>query len=189
MPQRDFRSTNLRSKGNFIPFPFKGVKFSKTFFPYFTKKWNQLPPEAKKSSTEDFKKYINENLKPKRYRFYSRGNKIKCKLLTRIRVGRSLLNSHQFTLGFTDTPSCACSYSKETPLHYITQCPYFTDARRRLFGQVQKFIPNISRLTKLRQYEILVLGYDIHNEELRSINTKIMIATQNFIQETKRFQC
>ena len=130
-----------------------------------------------------------DNFKPKRYRFYSKGNKIKCKLLTRIRVGRSLLNSHQFTLGFTESPACSCSYSKETPLHYITQCLLFTDARRKLLGQIEKFIPNISKLTKIRQYEILVHGYEIHNEELRSINTKIMIATQNFIQQTKRFQC
>ena len=37
------------------------------------------------------------------------------------------------------------------------------------------------------QYEILVHGYDPDNDELVRYNTKILIATQDFIYDTKRF--
>ena len=38
-----------------------------------------------------------------------------------------------------------------------------------------------------KQFDILVFGYEPFNPELRSINSKIMILTQNYIVKTKRF--
>ena len=38
-----------------------------------------------------------------------------------------------------------------------------------------------------RQLQILIHGYSPENDELMRYNTKIMIATQNFIYDTKRF--
>ena len=56
-----------------------------------------------------------------------------------------------------------------------------------MLNKVQQFIPNIRLLAKKQQYEILVYGYDPDNDELERYNTKIIIATQSFIYDTKRF--
>ena len=56
-----------------------------------------------------------------------------------------------------------------------------------MLNKVKQFIPNIHLLAKKRQYEILVHGYDPDNDELVRYNTKIIIATQDFIYDTKRF--
>ena len=42
-------------------------------------------------------------------------------------------------------------------------------------------------MPKKRQVEILVYGYEKDNVDLNFYKTKIMIATQNFIYDTKRF--
>ena len=52
---------------------------------------------------------------------------------------------------------------------------------------MEQFIPNFKRLAKKRQFDILVQGYEIKNYDLIFINTKIMIFTQAFIYNSKRF--
>ena len=127
-------------------------------------------------------------LKPTRYKFFARGNKYKCSLLTRIRVGRSLLNEHSYTLGFSESMKCEnCSFHRESPLHFITQCDSYKDLRLIMLDKLKEFIPNIHNLSKKRQFEILLFGYDPENVELTKYNTKIMMATQTFIYDTKRF--
>lgn len=188
MPTRNLNNINLRSFGNYVPFPFKGVKYGNSFFPYFTKKWNMLPKDVQNKNLDDFKLYIKEEVKPKKYKHYARGDKYRCSLLTRLRVGRSQLNQHMFTVGLSDTEKCTCTCNvKETTLHFMTQCPLFTENRQILFNKIKYFIPNFENLSKNRQYEILLLGYEIDNPTLTSINTKIMIATQHFLQKSKRF--
>ena len=39
-----------------------------------------------------------------------------------------------------------------------------------------------------RQFEILVYGYEPQNPEMKRINGKILIYTQNFIMKTNRFK-
>ena len=62
------------------------------------------------------------------------------------------------------------------------------ESRLNMLNQIKHFIPNIFLLPKKRQFEILIYGYDPENDELLRYNTKIMIATQNFIYDTKRFK-
>ena len=88
-----------------------------------------------------------------------------------------------------ETNICTCtSKAVESPLHYITQCPNFTEMRKTLFDQVeQNYIPQFKKLSLRRQFEILVYGYQPYDPELTIINTKLSILTQNFILKTKRF--
>ena len=89
----------------------------------------------------------------------------------------------------SDTNICSCnSKVVESPLHYITQCPNFTEMRKTLFDQVeQNYIPRFKKLSLRTQFEILVYGYQPYDPELTIINTKLSILTQNFILKTKRF--
>ena len=137
MPTRNLNNINLRSFGNYVSFPFKGVKYGKSFFPYFTKKWNMLPKDIQNKNLDDFKLYIKEKVKPNRYKHYSRGDKYRCSLLTRLRVGRSQLNQHMFTVGLSDTEKCTCTNNvKETSQHFMTQCPLYTENRQILFDKI-----------------------------------------------------
>ena len=90
---------NTRAKGCYVTFPNLGNHFSKSFFPHFTKSWNNL--ERSLQSEPDlsvFKEKLKLNLKPKKYRHLARGSKLGNKLQTHLRVGRSFLHLHGFTI-------------------------------------------------------------------------------------------
>ena len=187
LPQRVLCNQTLRF-GGFTPFPYKNAKYSNSFFPLFTSKYNKIENKIKLLDTVDFKIHIAKSIKPLKYKHYFRGSKHGNMLLTRIRVGRSYLNSHSYTIGLSDTNTCSCNdTSIESPLHYITQCPNYAVQRRTLLDQVEHFIPKIKQLSLKRQFDIFVLGYETSNPELININTKIMISTQHYIMSTKRF--
>ena len=98
------------------------------------------------------------------------------------------MNTHSFQIGFSESPKCLCEHQNENSLHYITECWLYTEERRILYDQVeQNFIPNFKKLSKKRQCEILIFGYEINNKELLQINTKLMVLTQQYILKTKRF--
>ena len=59
-------------------------------------------------------------------------------------------------------------------------CEFFTFLTKTMFIYIK-------RLAKKRQFDILVQGYEIKNDDLIFINTKIMIFTQEFIYNSKRF--
>ena len=52
---------------------------------------------------------------------------------------------------------------------------------------MKEFIPNFQLLSTTRQLEILLMGYEYDNPEITRINTKIMVISQNYILQTKRF--
>ena len=144
--------------------------------------------KQKKIPLDEFKIAIQKHLKPPRYKHFNTGSKLGCALMTRIRVGRSYLNAHSYSIGLAPENTCKCNdRDQETPLHFITTCTIFTDHRSILFTQIEQFIPNFKKLAKKRQYEILMYGYEIDNVELTKINRKILLATQNYIFKTKRF--
>ena len=104
-------------------------------------------------------------------------------LLSRIRLGRSYLNSHSYSIGLSDTNTCSCNNKVlESPIHYITQCPKFSEIRLTLYNEMeQQFIPNFKKLSLMRQYDILIYGYEPDNLEMIGINSKITKLTQTFL--------
>ena len=184
------RNRAITRNEGFVTFPFKGMCFANSFFPYFTNKYNHLKKDTINKSVKDFKIELNETMKPTKRKHYSRGNKYANMLLTSLRVEHSKLNAHSFKIGLENTNICAnCDKNtQESSLHYLIVCPHFAEQRRTLFDRVeQTFFPKFRKLTQKRQYEILVEGFDPENLELRKINTKIMKFTQDFILSSKRF--
>ena len=86
------------------------------------------------------------------------GSKYDNSLLTRLRVGRTYLNAHSYTIGHAITNTCSCDdKTPEMSLHFLISCPKLTEMRRTLFDQVeQQFVPTLKRLSMQRQFEILV---------------------------------
>ena len=108
-------------------------------------------------------------------------------LLTRIRVGRSLLNQHSFTIGLSDSPECACHFRSESSEHYFLDCFLYTPERQTLLSLVEHYVPNFTRLTKKNKLDLLLRGVNLDNDEFLPTNTILTKAVQNFILQTKRF--
>jgi hypothetical protein len=110
MPDLVDRTQNLRSDRVYQQLLITGMKIRNSFFPYMSRLWNKLPKKVKSMNLDDFKLYLKEEVKPNRRKFYSKGNKHKCSLLTRIRVNRSYLNEHGFSITINESPACKKLY-------------------------------------------------------------------------------
>ena len=188
MPQPNIETrVNTRSKGGYIPFKYAGSKFKRSFFPHTTQLWNSLPNNVKCKSVPDFKDYINQECKPPRYKHFARGNKLSNTLLTKIRVGRSDLNQHKFTIGLVDSPQCDCFHREESPSHYFLDCFLYLPERQVMFDLFEHYIPKFKTFSKSKQLDVLLKGVNLENEYYTSTNTKLTIAVQKYNIHTYRF--
>ena len=96
----------------------------------------------------DFKTYTKKELKPTRHKHFSKGNKSSNKLLTRIRVGRSYLNQHRYSIGLSESPQCLCHFREESPLHYFIDCFLYLPERQAVFSLIEHYIPHFTNLNK-----------------------------------------
>ena len=133
-----------------------------------------------------FKDKLKAKLKPKKHKHFSSGSKEGNKFLTQIRVGRSFLNAHAFTIGMSDSPSCLCDRIESTE-HFLLHCFLFTEERKILFSSVQQQIPNFYNYSNNKKLEILLFGLNLESDEIDCRNKRIMISVQTFILKTKRF--
>ena len=78
-------------------------------------------------------------------------NLTKKAFLTKIRVGRSDLNQHKFTIGLCETPQCLCHNREESPLHYFIDCFLYLPERQTLFEKIEHYIPNFLNFPKYRK--------------------------------------
>jgi hypothetical protein len=178
----------LRKRRPHIRYPAGKVGFSKSFFPNFTKKWENLPQKFMGLQIDEFKKLWKLDFAPSRYKYLSRGSKLGNKLLTRIRVGRSFLKSHSFSIGLADTPYCSCdNTTTESSLHYFIYCPLYTEERQTMINTFKHFIRTFSNFPKAKQLETILFGIDKDNPEIFTTNVSLQYAVQKFILQTKRF--
>ena len=126
-------------------------------------------------------------LKPKKHKHLARGSKIGNALQTRLRVGRSFLNQHSFTVGHSDTPVCQCGRNESVD-HYLNNCQLYTQERNLLYQSISKLVPNFERLTTKKKTEILLYGINLDSLEPDCRNIRIMMLVQKFIFQTKRFK-
>jgi len=134
------------------------VAFTRSFFPYFTKKWNSLNRVTRNLSLYDFKSKIKSDLVPEKIRQYAYGSKISNKLLTRLRVGVSYLNSNSYTFGRVASPSCLCHNPDETTKHYLLNCFLYSVERQSLLSNVIQLVPNFPFLSQSKQLEMLIFA-------------------------------
>ena len=135
----------------------------------------------------DFKLAVKTQINPPRYKHFSHGNKFANKILTQIRVGRSDLNQHKFTIGHVESPECSCHSKFESPDHFFLQCFLYSQERQNLFSLIEHYVPNFPRLNKQHKLDILLRGLEPENLEFKRLNTTLTKAVQNFILSTKRF--
>ena len=153
-----------------------------------TEIWNKLPRNTQSQNKLDYKSSMKTIFKPPRYIHFSKGSKLGNTLLTRIRVGRSDLNQHKFTIGLVENPECICHFRSKSPEHYFLDCFLYLPERRILFGLIEHYVPFFPKLTKKEKLEMILKGVYINDNTFLTTNTIIMKATQNFILSTNRFE-
>ena len=128
-----------------------------------------------------------KELKPSKFKHFSKGSKISNTLLTKVRLERSYLNLHSFTIGHSESPECLCHAKQESSIHYLTECFLYSSERQTLFSLVEHYFPNFKQLNKNKKYEVLVKGIKPNDPDYFQTNTKISIAVQQLIFKTNRF--
>ena len=180
---------NLRNNGNKrILYPNLSMKFKKSFFPYFTVLWNNLPQEVRRYDIVKFKEFLKYKYKPNKIKFYSCGTKYGNKLITRLRVGRSYLNSHAYCIGKADSPQCSCGAKQETPQHILLECTKYGSERQKMLDRVVSQISRFNNFSKKDKSVILLYGYQSENSDYYIHNIKITLAVQNYLINIKRFK-
>ena len=72
--QIDYEKKYLtRSKVGYTPYPYYGQKYKNSFFPYFTGLWNKLDVDTQLLPLPEFKLKLREELKPKKFKHFSKG--------------------------------------------------------------------------------------------------------------------
>ena len=177
MPKPDIEKKQItRSKGGYIPFPYKNKVFNSSFFPNTSKLWNNLPKNIRVQDIQEFKTSIKNLTKPKRHEHFSCGSKLGNKLLTQIRVGRSDLQLHKFTIGLSESPECQCHFKSESPEHYFLQCFLYSPECQVLLNLFEHFIPTFKNLNKKQKLNILLTGINTDNPEFFYLNKTLTIA-------------
>ena len=188
MSKLDYEKKYLtRTKVGYSPYPYFGNKYSNSFFPYMSKLWNNLDVSTQVMLLPDFKLQLKKELKPMKYKHFSKGSKLGNSLLSRIRLNRSDLNLHKFDIGLHENSECSCHAKSESSIHYMMDCFLYSGESQNLLNLVEHYIPNFPKLNKTKQFEILLLGINPENPEFFTTNTILSIAVQTFILKTKRF--
>ena len=188
MSKLDYEKKYLtRSKVGYSPYPYYGNKYSNSFFPYMSKQWNNLDVSIQVMHLPDFKLHLKKELKPIKYKHFSKGSKLGNSLLSRIRLNRSDLNLHRFDIGLHETSECSCHAKSESSIHYIMDCFLYSGERQILLNLAEHYIPNFPKLNKAKQFDILLYGISPENPEFYTANTILSIAVQTFILKSKRF--
>ena len=125
--------------------------FKKSFFPSTVIEWNKIEKNIRKSESFNiFKKSILKFIRPSQNRVYHCHNPIGIRLITRFRVGLSLLREHKFKHNFQDilNPICNCGKDIETTSHYLLHCPNCLHERKNLLKTVSCNFPNVFDINK-----------------------------------------
>ena len=135
--------------------------FKYSFFPSTILEWNKLERKIRQSST--LLTFRNSLLKIGRHApklVYNILNANSLKLLTRLRLGLSCLNEHEFNHNFKAcvNPLCCCSLKVESIPCFFLHCQYFTDIWKTLFHELQSVDENSLNQSDNEIAELLLYG-------------------------------
>ena len=177
MPLVEVKARNTRSTKMYVEYKYQKYQnqtFMKSFFPHFTKIYNNLEPEIRNLNTAEFKEVLKPKYKHKKIKHFSRGlSKWSNSLHTQLRVGRSFLAADGFKINLVESNKCQqCQavpdkpfkLGPETASHYFLSCNKFDEKRTSLFEKMTQYVPNFRRLSQKRQIEILLSGINLENK-------------------------
>ena len=115
-------------------------------------------------------------------------NPLRLKLLTRLRIGSSLLKERKLKHNFQDSadPFCSCGNDIESTVHFFLHCPNFTTERQTLLSKLISINASIMAENESSVVRTLLFGRPDFNY---STNKEIINATISLILTTERFNC
>ena len=157
------------------------------FFPKFSQFWSVLPKSLRvQTDFFLFKTQLKLIFKPKKQKHYNIGKKLPNTLLCRLRVGRSFLKSHGFAINLSQTDKCFCG-DVDSIQNYFFNCFLFKTERLVLLSKVNNIYPPFSKLSKVKQCDVLLYGINLNSLLPDPRNRSITFAVQEFITKTNRF--
>ena len=176
------RNANLLS----IP-PTRLISFYRSYIPSTIRQSNLLPAASRDiQSFSDFSRQVWQRLgTPEPPSFYSYGTKTANTHQTRLRIGLTTLNEHQFRIQHqkTPNPACICGHPKEDTTHYILHCPLYATSRSQMFSALKAIIPNFDNFPAKTKIDILLFGKNVNEK----VGLLIAHNLQTYIQRTRRF--
>ena len=133
-----------------------------------------------------FKKRLLSFIRPEQNTVFDVHNPVGLKYLTRLRLGLSHLNGHQFKHNFQDcfNPPCSCNLDIETTTHYLLCCHHYKSIRISLVSRVKALCKNFSDLSDDNKIKLLLYGDSRFDDNK---NGEILKATITYIIESDRF--
>ena len=131
---------NLRRENLFTVPKCRITKYQKSFIPFATTLWNQLPPFAKILEYDQFKAYLEESI-PQENPLFQIGNRRDSINMARLRMNNGNLNFYLHNINVIDSPRCACGYDSEDTVHYFISCPLYNGPRAVLHTTVSNMTP------------------------------------------------
>ena len=169
---------NLRNTDDFT-LPYCRLNLLKnSFIPQTLSEWNKLPADIKNAPTlNQFKSKLKQRVTAPRSAYFSHGKRKLNIWHTQLRHGYSKLNDDLFKVNLSQTRECPCGFSRESAIHFFTQCPLYNDIRQEL---------ELSLLRVNARPDIGTLLYGDSDLPLQ-VNIKIFTAVQKYIQDSNRF--
>ena len=187
MPPINLMHNYTRNNRFYNTYPLKDTTFNNSFFPKISNLWNNLSPAIRNMDMIDFKNELSWLLKPPKIRLYSIGNKLGNSLHTQLRVGKSQLNDHLFSMRLSDTPGCLCHEPVESTEHFLLDCFIYDTERSELFTNITSLLAK--KLDKYNRNDLvsaLLFGENVHDSERYQHNKLLFKNFQNFLIKTKR---
>ena len=174
IPSQNDTGTDRRTRqtDNIPTINCKTQTYYDSFLPATIRDFNLIPPDIKRSSTSDFKKFLECNDIKQKYYFNSGTRKGQI-LHTRLRLKCSSLNEHLYLKNIRNDPFCACGQI-ESNKHFLLDCPLYMIYRN-------KYFPNLP--CTLTEGNLLYGDDSLSPEE----NSDIFKNVQSYIIDSKRF--
>ena len=148
-------------------------------------KWNKLSSSILNSTYPVFRNHLLNIIRPVPNPVYSIKNCIGLKLLTRLRLGLSLLNEHRFNHNFQNYiyPLCTCSLEVESTTHFSLHCHHDQNMRAKRLNSLEVIDTNLLKVCEEQLSKVFLYSFSQldQNENGNVLNSSI-----NYIVELKR---
>jgi len=136
----------------------------------------------------EFKIELGWLLKPPKTRLYSIGSKFGNSIHTQLRMGRSQLNDHLFSMRLTNSTGCLCREPVESTEHFLLDCFLYDAERQELFNSISggTLLKKIDKYNRHDLVNALLFGEMIHDSDRYEHNKLLFKNVQSFLIKTKR---
>ena len=181
-----------RSNKYYWNYPENSSDFINSFFPKISAKWNNLPFETRNKDLDDFQQDLIFWFKPPKYKVFSLGGKFGNSIRTQLRLSRSQLKDHLFSIRLSPSPKCLCGAIESTS-HFLLDCFLYNEERLCLFNDLRGVLEKrIDRYSRNELVQILLNeeypsdpGKYAHNKQLFRYVQKFRVSTKRLVYKSK----